>query len=90
MANLHQVFGQAVRIRRRQLGLSQEELADRAGIHRTYVSAVELGKVRLGLAAAHRLATGLGTSLSELIKVAEARMGGTQPIAVLGSFSAPC
>ena len=73
MATLHQALGHAIREQRRQLGLSQEDLADRARIHRTYVSAVELGKVRVGLAAAHRLAIGLGIPLSDLIALAEAR-----------------
>ena len=36
--------------RRRQLGLSQRELADRLGIHRQFVSRVELGERRLDVA----------------------------------------
>jgi transcriptional regulator with XRE-family HTH domain len=34
-------LGSAVRDRRRQLGLSQEELGGRAGLHRTYVAGPE-------------------------------------------------
>jgi transcriptional regulator with XRE-family HTH domain len=52
--------------------MSQEALADLAGIHRTYVSSVELGKVRLGLEIAKKLATGLGVPLHRLIAEAEA------------------
>ena len=37
-------FGQAVRIIRHDQGISQEELAERCGLHRTYISDVELGK----------------------------------------------
>ena len=58
-------------MRRLEKGLSQEALADLAGIHRTYVSAIELGKVRLGLDAAKRVADGLGVSLAVLIEQAE-------------------
>jgi transcriptional regulator with XRE-family HTH domain len=61
--------------------LSQEALAERADVHRTYVSAVERGRVRLGLEVAHRLAVGLGVSLSALIRDAErtmARGGGNR------------
>ena len=64
-------FGRIVRNRRDALGISQEELAVLAGIHRTYVSSLELGKVRLGLEVAMKVAKGLGCSLSELIAEAE-------------------
>lgn len=74
MSTLHRAFGETVRQHRQRSGLSQEDLADQAGIHRTYVSAVELGKVRLGLAAAQRLAMGLGVPLSQMVKEAEERL----------------
>jgi transcriptional regulator with XRE-family HTH domain len=72
MSEISKTFGQAARRRREQLGLSQEALADRAGIHRTYVSSIELGKVRLGLDIAKKVADALGVALSELIAEAEA------------------
>ena len=65
------VFGTVVRKRREGSGLSQESLADFAGIHRTYVSSIELGKVRLGLDVAKKVADGLKIPLSELIAEAE-------------------
>lgn len=74
MTDLHRAFGAAIRHHRQRSGLSQEDLADVAGIHRTYVSAVELGKVRLGLAAAQRLAAGLGIPLSQMVLEAEERI----------------
>jgi len=52
-------------------GYPRRRSADLAGIHRTYVSAIELGKVRLGLDAAKRVADGLGVSLAVLIEQAE-------------------
>ena len=66
-------FGTVVRRRREALGLSQEVLAARAGIHRTYVSSIELGKVRLGLDIAEKVAHGLRTALSDLIAEAEVK-----------------
>ena len=72
--SLSKDFGCVVRSRREQLALSQEALAELAGIHRTYVSSVELGKVRLGLDIAKKVADALRTPLSELI--AEAEVGG--------------
>ena len=64
-------LGQAVRHSREQIGLSQEEFAEKAGIHRTYVSSIELGKVNLGIEVANQLATALGKRLSELVEEAE-------------------
>jgi transcriptional regulator with XRE-family HTH domain len=66
-----QTFGRAVRQTREAMGLSQEEFAEKAGIHRTYVSSIELGKVSVGIEVANQLATALGKRLSELVKKAE-------------------
>lgn len=67
-------FGQVVRRRREAAGLSQEEYAFKSDIDRSYVSRVELGKVKLGLMAAKKFANGLGVSLSDLIAEAEAEL----------------
>jgi len=66
-----QSFGRAVRRARQQIGLSQEDFAEQAGIHRTYVSSIELGKVSVGIEVANQLAVALGKRLSELVKDAE-------------------
>jgi transcriptional regulator with XRE-family HTH domain len=71
--NLSKLFGSVVRRKREARGLSQEGLAALAGIHRTYVSSIELGKVRLGLDIAKKLADGLGVALSALLVEAEAQ-----------------
>lgn len=63
---LSQTFGKVVRKRRLKLKLSQEAFAEKAEIHRTYVSAIELGKVDIGIGVAHKVATALNTSLSKL------------------------
>lgn len=64
-------FGIAVRRKRHKLNLSQEDFADKADIHRTYVSSIELGKVDVGIGTAYKLAAALGLPLSTLIKEAE-------------------
>jgi transcriptional regulator with XRE-family HTH domain len=64
-------FGRAVRRVREQIGLSQEDFAEQAGIHRTYVSSIELGKVNVGIEVASQLASALGRKLSELVREAE-------------------
>ena len=64
-------FGMAVRRKRDRLRLSQEDFADLAGIHRTYVSSIELGKVDVGIGTAYKVAGALKKPLSKLIKEAE-------------------
>lgn len=61
----------AVRRRRHKLALSQEDFADKADIHRTYVSSIELGKVDVGIGTAYKIATALNLPLSRLINEAE-------------------
>lgn len=72
--NIEMLFGQAVRRHREKLGLSQEAFADAAGIHRTYVSAIERGKVQVSIGIAHKLAIALGTPLSQIWKELEQEM----------------
>ena len=71
MQNIEVVFGKVVRKRRLELGLSQEDFADKAGIHRTYVSSIELGKVQVSIGIAQQLARALETSLSKIWKQIE-------------------
>src|SRR5215831_19061620 len=59
-------FGTAIRSRRKRLGISQEELAGRAGLHRTYVADIERGARNLSLANIEKLAKGLETSIPSL------------------------
>jgi transcriptional regulator with XRE-family HTH domain len=71
MEPIESAFGGVVRRRREKLGLSQEEFAEKAGIHRTYVSSVELGKVQVGIRIAQQLADALQTPLSRIWKEVE-------------------
>ena len=61
-----QRFGVQVRAERERLGISQEELADRAGLHRTYLSDVERGERNIGLLNVIKIARALGVSASIL------------------------
>ena len=74
-------FGAVVRSQRKTVGLTQEELAERAAIHPTYVGLVERGERNPSLDVAQRIAEALGTTLAALIALAEgerraARKGG--------------
>jgi transcriptional regulator with XRE-family HTH domain len=64
-------FGAAIRRERARLRLSQEDFAERANVHRTYISSVELGKVSVGIEVEHALACALGMKLSDLVRRAE-------------------
>jgi transcriptional regulator with XRE-family HTH domain len=61
-------LGKAIRFIRLEIGLSQEELADRCGFDRTYISMLERGKRNPSLVNLLRLAKGLGTSLTTLLR----------------------
>ena len=60
-------FGQAVRRRRTALGLSQEELADRSGLHRTYISQLERAVKSPSIQKVEQLATALKVAAGELL-----------------------
>jgi len=75
MDKIQKLFGAAVRRRREAKGLSQEGFADAAGIHRTYVSSIELGKVQVGIGVAHKLAQALGAPLSAIWREVEEKLG---------------
>lgn len=53
------LFGKRIRLLRKQAGLSQEGLAEAAGLHRTYVSSIERGQRNVGLDNIVRLARAL-------------------------------
>jgi len=74
--SLHDVFGRVVRRRREKLGLSQEELGYKAGLHRTYVSLLERGRRNPSLNVVAALARGLGTSTVALMGDLEAEKRG--------------
>ncbi|WEX09637.1 helix-turn-helix transcriptional regulator [Chelativorans sp. AA-79] len=56
-----------MRLARIAAGFSQEELADRAGIDRTYVSGIERGKRNPTIAVVARFAEALGTTTANLL-----------------------
>jgi len=55
---------------RAERGLSQEALADLAGIHRNYLGGIERRERNVGLDNLERLARALGVSVSELVAAA--------------------
>lgn len=63
--------GRAIRKRREEVGLSQEGLAEEAGLHRTYISLVERGRRNISVDALSQIAEALGVYPSKLLADAE-------------------
>ncbi len=64
---INEVFGKKVRERRISLKISQETLANKANIDRTYLPDVEKGKRNVSLKIADQIAKALNVSLKELL-----------------------
>ena len=62
-------FGKRVRKERTRLGLSQEELANRAGVHRTYVGMIERAEKNITLGNIEKIAKALEISVDNLLKL---------------------
>lgn len=58
-------FGQKVREDRARLGLSQEELATRAGVHRTYIGMIERAEKNITLENIEKIAKALKVSIAD-------------------------
>ncbi len=64
-------LGTSVKHLRQVQGITQEELAYRAGLHRTYIGCVERGEKNVGVATIFKVAHGLGIEPWELFKEIE-------------------
>jgi len=74
--SISKLFGQAVRSRRLAAGITQEKLAEHAGLHPTYISMVERGVRNPTLDASDRIAGVLKVSLPKLISEAQGQNPG--------------
>ena len=66
-----EAFGKAVKIRRIEIGISQEELAHQAEFARSFLSAIELGQKGASIQSVWRLAQALDCKPSDLWLTAE-------------------
>lgn len=67
-ADISRQFGVAVRYLRIKRAMSQEELADLSGLHRTYISDVERATRNVTLRTAAKLASALGVTVCVLLE----------------------
>lgn len=68
------VFGEVVRQHRSARGISQEQLAETAGLHRNHIGFVERGERAPSIDIARQIAVALGLPLSALIAEVERRL----------------
>lgn len=68
-------FGTAIRELRAKAGHSQEQLASKAGLNRTYVGDVERGERNIAIVNMQKLAKALGVRLSDVVREMEKHLG---------------
>ncbi len=68
MSQISKVVGHRIRNYRLQMGLSQEELAEKAGCHPTYVSQIERGEKNATIESIEKLSTALCIPMSKLFE----------------------
>ena len=67
-ANILILFGNKVKTFRKEKGISQEELAYRSELHRTYIGMIERAEKNVTLKNIEKIANGLGISMQEFFK----------------------
>lgn len=67
--DINKRFGKQIALKRKDLGISQEEYAFRCGIHRTYIGTIERGEKSPTLTTIEKLAKGLNIPLEKLWEV---------------------
>lgn len=65
-SNINIRFGKLIATKRKELGISQEELGFRCGVYRTYVGAIERGEKSPTLTTIEKLSEGLNISIANL------------------------
>lgn len=68
MDNINRRVGQKIRKYRQSRGLTQEQLAFKAGLHRAYIGHVERGEKNIGLINLEKIAKSLSIETTELLK----------------------
>ena len=61
-------FGRKVQMRRKELKLSQEQLAEEAGLHRTYIGMIERAEKNITLCNIEKIAKALNIQIQELLQ----------------------
>lgn len=70
-------FGEAIAERRAFVAMTQQQLADESGVHRTYISDVERGYRNITCTTANRIATAMETTAARLFSTADKKLAET-------------
>ncbi|MDQ0162718.1 helix-turn-helix domain-containing protein [Aeribacillus alveayuensis] len=68
MCKIQKTIGERIRNFRKQKGWSQEELADKASLHSTYIGQIERGEKNATIESIEKIANALEVSLEDLFK----------------------
>ena len=68
MSNISKIIGERIRNCRGRLGLTQEELAEKCGLHNTYIGQLERGEKNATLESIEKIVLGLGVSYEVLFE----------------------
>jgi transcriptional regulator with XRE-family HTH domain len=68
MSNIKQIIGKNIRNHRKEKGFSQEELAEKASLHRTYIGSVERGERNISVENIVSIARALNILAKELLE----------------------
>jgi len=65
---IEQQVGNRIKQLRNNLGISQEELGFRSGVHRTYIASLEVGKRNVSIVTLEKIVKALNVSMSDFFK----------------------
>ena len=66
--DIKEIFGQKVKLMRKAKELSQEDLAEKSGLNRPYISAIEKGKRNISLEVIEKLAEALEINMKDFFE----------------------
>lgn len=73
MADIKKIFGKNIRVARDSKNITQEQLAELCGLHRTYIGSVERGERNISLENISKIAQALKVNISDLFKKTDAK-----------------
>jgi XRE family transcriptional regulator, regulator of sulfur utilization len=68
LSDFLQKIGELLRIKRKELGLSQEQLGELSGLHNNYIGAIERGEKNITIESLYKVTRALNLSLEELFR----------------------